>query len=398
MPLPTERAIADDINSRQLLASDFSMSDSSTPSAQASAQASAQDMPLAAAVRAKVLDAISEKLSEYAFPDVASKIQADIADRIAADGYQDIHSGLQLADTLTAQLQTLSADRHLKVYFSPAVLPHLDPKAEIPLEELAHQRQLSQLRNFDFNRVERLRGNVGYLELFSFEPPEFAGDTAAAAMQFLANTSALIIDLRRNRGGSASMVALLTSYLLPAYPSVHLTDLHWPAAERIQQAWTSAYVPSPRYLDRPIYVLIGPDTFSAAEEFAYNLKHLNRAVLVGETTAGGANPGVGFRLHDHFWMFIPTGIATSMITHENWEGTGVLPDFKVPIELALKTGQLLAFRKLLRDDVEGEHPGSENLGTMERSLRRELEDSLTSVEADLDRMQQNLVSQMSKIR
>ncbi len=351
------------------------------------------DLPLAAATRTKVLNAISEKLDEYAFPEIASKIQTDIAARLNSDGYQDINSGEQLADTLTAQLQILSGDQHLKVYFSPAVLPHLDPRAEIPPEELAQQRQLSQLRNFDFNRVERLRGNVGYLELFSFEAPEFAGGTAAAAMQFLANTSALIIDLRQNRGGSASMVALLTSYLLPAYPSLHLTDLHWPAENRTQQSWTLPYVPVPRYLGKPVYVLIGPETFSAAEEFAYNLKHLNRAVLVGEITAGGANPGTGFRLHDHFWMFIPTGTATSIVTAENWEGIGVLPDFKVPIELALKTGQLLAFRKLLRDDVEGENPGQ-----MERSLRRELEDSLTLVEADLDRMQQNLVSEMSKIR
>ena len=176
------------------------------------------DMPLAAATRTEVLDAISRKLNEYAFPEIASKIQTDIAARIDSDGYQDINSGEQLADTLTAQLQTLSADQHLKVYFSPAILPHLDPKAEIPPEELTRQRQLSQLRNFDFNRVERLRGNVGYLELFSFEAPEFAGDTAAAAMQFLANTSALIIDLRHNRGGSASMVASADQLPPPGLP------------------------------------------------------------------------------------------------------------------------------------------------------------------------------------
>ena len=353
----------------------------------------ADDLPLSTAIRTEVLNAVSEKLDAYAFPDVANTIQADIASRLDSDGYQDIKSGFQLAETLTAQLQTLSADQHLKVYFSPAVLPHLNPQTEISPEELAHQQELSQLRNFDFNRVERLRGNVGYLELFSFEPPEFAGDTAAAAMQFLANTSALIIDLRYNRGGSASMVALLTSYLLPAYPPVHLTDLHWHTDDRTQQSWTLPYVPGPRYLDRPVYVLIGPETFSAAEEFAYNLKHLKRVVLVGETTAGGANPGTGFRLHDHFWMFIPTGQAISLITDKNWEGTGVLPDFKVPIELSLKTAQLLAFRKLMRDDAEGQLHSQ-----IPSSLHRELEDSLTSIEADLDRMQQDLVSQMSKIR
>ena len=351
------------------------------------------DLRLNKATRTEILEAIADQLSEYAFPEVAAKIQADIHSRLSAEGYQDVKSGFQLAETLTAQLQTLSEDLHLKVHFSPAVLPHLEPQSEIPPEELALQQKQGALRNFDFNRVERLRGNVGYLELFSFEPPEFAGEVAAAAMQFLANSHALIIDLRHNRGGSASMVALLTSYLLPAYPTVHLTDLHWPKAGKTQQSWTLPHVTGQRYLDKPVYVLISPETFSAAEEFAYNLKHLKRAVIVGETTAGGANPGAGFRVHDHFWMFIPTGTAISHTTGENWEGSGVLPDFKVPTELSLKTAQLLAFRKLLRDDEEGNNPGQ-----LERSLKRELEESLTLVEDDLNRMQQNLVSEMSKIR
>ncbi|MEL7067385.1 MAG: S41 family peptidase [Cyanobacteria bacterium J06581_3] len=350
------------------------------------------DLPIEADERTEVLNAIANKLDEYAFPDVAEKIQADIRDRLSAEGYQDIKSGAQLAETLTAQLQTLSSDLHLKVHFSPAVLPHLEPQTEIPPEELAHQQKQGALRNFDFNRVDRLRGNVGYLELFSFEPPEFAGETAAAAMQFLTNTHALIIDLRHNRGGSASMVALLSSYLLPPYPAVHLTDLHWPKEGRTQQSWTLPYVEGPRYLNKPVYVLIGPETFSAAEEFAYNLKHLKRAVIVGETTAGGANPGAGFRIHDHFWMFVPTGRAISMATGENWEGSGVLPDFKVPTELSLKTAQLLALKKLLRGDAE------EKTTQLPGSLKREIEESVTVIEDDLNRMQQNLVSEMSKVR
>lgn len=358
-----------------------------------SVSSSVDDLALDAAIRTEVLEAIASELSEYAFPEVASKIQNDIQARLAAKGYQDVKSGTQLAETLTAQLQTLSGDPHLKVYFSPAVLPHLTPQSEIPPEELAQQRRLSELRNFDFNRVERLRGNIGYLELFSFEPPEFAGEAAAAAMQFLAHTSALIIDLRRNRGGSARMVALLTSYLLPAYPAVHLTDLYWPKANRTQQSWTLPYVSGTRYLNQPVYLLVGPETFSAAEEFAYNLKHLKRAVIVGETTAGGANPGAGFRLHDHFWMFIPTGRAISQATGENWEGCGVLPDFKIPAELSLKAAQLLAYKKLLRDEAEGTFTK-----LLEPSLRRELEDSLEPVEAALNRMQQALVSDMGKIR
>lgn len=341
------------------------------------------DLPLDAETRTAVLQAVIEHLDHYAFPETAQKLQADLEDRLA-DGYTDVRSGQQLAATLTAQLQSLSDDRQLKLHFSPVPLPQLDPQQQIPPEELAEQRSLSQLRNFDFNRIERLRGNIGYLELFSFEPPEFAGETAIAAMTFLAHTSALIVDLRHNRGGSPTMVAMLCSYLLPDYPPIHLNDLYWPAEDRVQQSWTLPYLPGQRY-DRPVYVLTGAETGSAAEEFAYNLKQLSRATLVGETTAGCANPGRGFRLHDHFWMFVPTGQTISPLTGENWEGSGILPDFKVPAELAPQTAQLLAFKRLMEGDLTP-------------SLRREIQQTYTVVEAELNRKQQDLVSQLGGLR
>ncbi|MEM9908973.1 MAG: S41 family peptidase, partial [Cyanobacteria bacterium P01_D01_bin.44] len=313
------------------------------------------------------------------------KIQADLRDRIAKDGYSDLKSCLQLSETLTAQLQTLSKDLHLQIHFSPEPLPHLDADTEPTPEDLAEQRQLSQLRNYDFNKIERLTGNVGYLQLFSFEPPEFAGDTAAAAMAFLAQTSALIIDIRHNRGGSPGMVALLCSYLLPDYPAVHLNDLYWAAEDRTQQWWTVPYVPGQRYLERPVYVLIGNETFSAAEEFAYNLQQLKRAVIVGEASGGGANPGRGIRLDDHFWMFLPTGRAINPVTGSNWEGTGVVPDFKIPAELALQAAHLLGLKKL-----------EKTVSTP--TLKREVQEAIPMVSNRLDQMQQDLISQIGGLR
>ncbi|MEM9485437.1 MAG: S41 family peptidase, partial [Cyanobacteria bacterium P01_F01_bin.116] len=247
----------------------------------------------------------------------------------------------------------------------------------------AYQKQQSQRRNFDINRVERLAGNLGFLQLYGFEPPEFAGETLAAAMTLLAHTEGLIIDLRYNRGGSPGMVALLCSYLLPPYPAVHLSDVSWPAEERTQQSWTSAYVGGPRYTDRPIYVLTGPETATAAEEFAYTLKQLERATLIGETTAGKANPGAGQRLHDHFWMFLPTGQVISAVTGKNWETKGVLPDFKVPVELALKVAHYM---------------GLTDLNKRVPKVDSELDAALESVKKQLDQMQQDLISQLGGLR
>ena len=342
-----------------------------------------RDIDLDQESRVLVLEAIIKALDRYAFPAVAAKTQADIQQRLKTDGYSAIISGYQLAETLTNQLQVLSEDRSLRVYFSPDPLPELSADVPPTAKELAHQQQQSQRRNFDINRVERLAGNLGFLQLYGFEPPEFAGATLAAAMTCVSHTDGLIIDLRYNRGGSPGMVALLCSYLLPPYPTVHLSDVTWPAEQRTEQSWTSAYVGGPRYLERPVYVLIGPDTATAAEEFAYTLKQLKRATLIGETTAGKANPGVGQRLHDHFWMFLPTGQVHSRITGENWEGSGVLPDFKVPGELSLKVAHYM---------------GLTDLSKRSQQMKQELQAALDTVKKQLDQMQQDLISQLGGLR
>lgn len=343
------------------------------------------DMTLTDTLRQEVLAGVIAKLEHYVFPETATRVQQDIQQRLDQGGYSDIQGALQLAETVTQQLQTLGKDRHLRLHYSAEPLPELDAQSEPSPEEIAHQRHLSSLRNFDFNRVERLPGNVGYIELFAFEPPEFAAETAIAAMNFVAHTSALIFDIRHNGGGSPGMVALLCSYLFPDYPAVHLNDLYWRTDDSTHQWWTLPYVPGKRYLNKPVYVLTSQETFSAAEEFAYNLQVLKRATTVGETTRGGAHPGAGHRINDHFWIFVPTGRAINPITGSNWDETGVLPNVKVPHELALKTAHLLALRSLLDTSKES-------------GFVRELNKAMQLVERELNELRADLISQLGVLR
>jgi len=345
----------------------------------------AADLVLEDAQRKAVLDAVIKTLDQYVFPEVADQLKADIRQRLDQQGYEEISGGEQLAQVLTLQLQELSGDRQLKVHFSPQPLPDLTSDETPSSAALEAEKYQSSLRNFDINRVERLRGNVGYLELYGFEPPDFAGAVMAAAMQFIAHTQALIIDVRHNRGGSPAMVALLCSYLLPAYPPVHLNDLYWRPDNSTRQWWTIPHLNAPRYLDRPVYVLTSQETFSAAEEFVYNLQVLKRAVIVGEHTAGGANPGRGYRLQDHFWMFVPTGQSINPVTQENWAKTGIVPDVKVPAELTLLTAHLMALNKLLETEPSGPH-------------FRELQRSMLMVERELNTKRADLISQLKQPR
>lgn len=333
--------------------------------------------------RAALIDAVVEALDHYVFPEVATQLQQTIQQRHQEQAYDDITGTEQLTQMLTMQLQTLSGDRQLKVHFSPQPLPDLTPGHASDPDTLAAEQYRSSLRNFDINRLERLRGNVGYLELYGFEPPEFAGGVLAAAMTFLAQTHALIIDVRHNRGGSPAMVALLCSYLLPAYPPIHLTDVYWRPNDTTRQWWTMAHVPAPRYDQKPVYVLTSQETFAAAEEFAYTLQVLKRAVIIGEHTSGGANPGQGYRLSDYAWIFVPTGEPINPITQSNWAQTGVIPDVKVPFELTLLTAHRMALDTLMNSDLEGPQ-------------RREVQHSIVLIERELNTRRADLISQLKR--
>jgi hypothetical protein len=302
--------------------------------------------PVDAAARAKMVERVSAVLNEsYVFPEVARKMEAALRQKLKAGAYNKLTHSAELAEALTRDLREVSKDKHLSVRYAPAMPPGMDPNA--PRDAAADERLRSELAsmNFGFEKVERLAGNVGYLDLRSFIGAELAGETAISAMSFLANSDAVIIDLRKNGGGDPSMIQLITSYFF-AEPT-HLNSFYFRKRNTTQQFWTSAHVTGKRMTDVPVYVLTSARTFSAAEEFTYNLKNLKRATIVGETTGGGAHPIEPQFLADvHLLVVVPFGRAVNPITGTNWEGTGVAPDIQVPADKALEAAHLDALKKL----------------------------------------------------
>jgi len=313
------------------------------------------DMTIDAATRAAVIDSAIKNLNEaYVFPEVAKKMEQALRERIANKEYDSVTSARRMAEKLTADLQAVSHDKHLRVRYSHEAIAERQNAEEPTAEEIEQFKTFLKQTNYGFEKVERLPGNVGYLDLRGFNPAEFAADTGAAAMNFLANTDALIIDLRRNGGGDPAMVAFLTSYIFGAEP-VHLNDLYFRPEDSTHQWWTLPHVPGKRFGDKKeVYVLTSKRTFSAAEEFTYNLKNLKRATIIGETTGGGAHPGGGRRLSAHFQMFVPSGRAINPISKTNWEGTGVEPDVKVPAEQALKVAHVAALNQITAKETNPE--------------------------------------------
>jgi hypothetical protein len=293
---------------------------------------------------AKVVEVLSREFNEfYVFPEVARKMELALRKNLQEGHYRSVSDPEILAQKIREDMIAVSHDRHINVFY-------LDKAPEDPEQSPeARQKEIAKMAadNFGFKKLEILPGNVGYIDLRGFMPAEFAGPTAVAVMKYLANTQALIFDLRNNGGGSPSMIQLLTSYLLEK--PTHLNSFFVRKTNSEEQFWTSAHVDGPRYLDKEVYILTSGGTFSAAEEFTYNLKNLKRATVVGETTGGGAHP-VDFHYFKDikFGAMIPFGRAYNPITKTNWEGDGIEPHIKVDKEQALTTAHNMALQNRLK--------------------------------------------------
>ena len=305
--------------------------------------------PIDPATPAELVLRLSENLrANYVYPDVAEEVCARLQAHLDAGAYEGIAEGEFLAYALTHHMQEVADDEHLWVRWHPEPLPDHEGQLRHDEEWLARRKLEAELDNYGLRKLERLPGNVGYLEIHTLHRPEWGGDTIAAAMNTLANTSALILDQRRCTGGHPGMVVLLLSYLFGQEP-VHLNSIAWCDDGVTQQYWTLPHVPGRRLGDKPVYVLTGPETFSGGEEVAYDLQARGRATIVGERTGGGAHAGASYRLHPHFEAFIPIGRAINPVTGTNWQRTGVIPDIAVPVERALDA----AYRLALEAVIEG---------------------------------------------
>jgi len=288
--------------------------------------------PLTIADRDSVIQKISELLLEnYVFEDVGIKCSNYILEHLQKGSYEDYEDYLDFANRLTEDLQKISKDKHLRVRVRKPDYSRMEQVD--PLTAEYQQRVYDERKNMGFQKLEILQGNIGYLQLSEFAPVEIAGKKAAGVMRFLEHTDAVIFDLRENDGGSPALVQYISSFFFDK--PTHLNSLYWRVADRTDEYWTLEDVDGKQRPDVPLFIVTSKNTFSSAEEFAYNLQTRKRATIVGESTAGGANPGGMININDNFGVFVPMGRAINPVTGTNWEGVGVKPNIKVKANNAL---------------------------------------------------------------
>lgn len=235
---------------------------------------------------APVVEELAQLLAaHYVFPELGQELAGLVRDRLAAGAY-DVATPEELGRVVTADLQSRNGDRHLRLKYHADRVPEEQGAAV-----LAEMRRDFEASLGGVTRLEMLDGGVAVLELTpNLFPLEWAAEPLGAALAVASRARALILDLRRNLGGSPDTVAFVCGHLLDE--RTLLNTMHWREGDRREQSWSPAYVPGPRFGgEKPVYVLTSPRTFSAAEELAYDLQQLGRAVVVGETT--GAGPPAG---------------------------------------------------------------------------------------------------------
>ena len=294
-----------------------------------------------------VILALAQTLRErFAFRErgIAAANEIEAMDRRGE--FRSARTAAELMGLIEGKITPVVNDQHFRVrYFGPeAVAGFTD--APPTAEELAEFHEEVRLRGSEIPEVRWLAGNVGYLRLTLLLNTPPGVEKLAAAMGLLADTGALIIDVRGTPGGEPAGVANVIGHLVSERTAtVRLEVVSDPSQNRTFHAEPR----TPGFAGKPVYVLIDEGTGSGAEEFAYDLQAMGRATLVGQTTSGAATPG-GYRpLSGGFVAFIPMGIVSNVMTGTNWEGVGVPPDVEVPADEALTHAHRLALEAILKD-------------------------------------------------
>ena len=295
-------------------------------------------------------DAVIARVAElletrYVDAQKGRKLARQILRDAATRRWHAIESDEEFAKTVTTRLRELSQDGHLSLDYSAKALPAEADSAEDTFTADEFEKWYGVGVNHGFEEVRRIEGGIGYLNLTVFAPPSMGADLAVSAMNLLAQSDALIIDLRRNGGGDGAMGKLLAGYLLDG--AKELSGVYDRPTDTLTRSFSAEWVPGRRFgPDKPVYLLISHDTFSAAEAFAYDLQALKRAVVIGEPSGGGAHPFQYRRAGTHFVLSLPEGRSVSPITGKDWEGVGVKPDVTVPAVQALEKALELARQRV----------------------------------------------------
>jgi hypothetical protein len=308
----------------------------------------AQQEPISEKEKKAVIDStVKVLLNYYVLPAKAKEMADYLLLQHKQKAYKGFVNYTDFLKQLNKDLQTKHQDLHLKLSYNPERVALIRKATGAKPDSTLFTKRAAQHRYFNYGiaKVNRLEGNVTYIDLRQFVTvSDEAKKTIEAALTLNPDPNAFIIDLRENGGGAIAMGSYISSFFFK--DSVHLSDVINKITNKIDYYWTHPSQTTKKYVNTPIYLLVSGNTFSAAEEFAYSLKNQKRATLIGETTAGGAH-GYGSKdISNSIVIGIPYERIVNAVTNDNWEGKGVKPDIVVSALKSLEHAHLLAIENM----------------------------------------------------
>jgi hypothetical protein len=297
--------------------------------------AAGQNQVLSMKVKAQTVSNLSKSLEKnYVYLDTAVKMGRYILHQLKSGSYDSVKTPQDFASRLTSDLLKVYHDGHLSIDYEPNTIKlSSSTNAE---KEANRKLEFRRKVNFGFGKVEILDENIGYLTINGFFEPDYKSKTMAlAAFRFISNSDNLVIDLRNNMGGDPSMVSFICGFFFNK--KTHLNDIYSRKDKSLTSYWAIPDTILNALHSIPIYILTSNRTFSAGEEFAYDLQKQKRAKIVGEVTGGGAHPVQAFVLDNGFVANVPYARAINPITKSDWESIGVKPDNLTSADHALDT-------------------------------------------------------------
>ena len=305
--------------------------------------ASAQD--ITATERGEIIDKVVDQLAnQYVDPNLGQKAAETIKQKKEKQAYEALDSKASLMKTLVADMHAATGDKQLQLknpsgsgteWIHPALTFKIADGTQMD-DKL--KKSILQMINYGFP-AQVQEGNIGYLCVLEFYSPEIAPGVYQVIdknMKSFQKCTAMILDLRQcSRGGDPDVMMYLAGYFLGSEESQPLYVSFNRENQKIAEFRTRTDIAGKRMPNVPVYILVGSETFSTGEMFAYGLQKEGRAQVIGEASAGAAHVTDTVDIGHGIMMVLPVNRLAHVKTKTNWEGTGVVPDISVKADDAL---------------------------------------------------------------
>lgn len=296
-----------------------------------------------------IVDSISAIVQQYYIdPGIGTQIVDNIRAKHKNGTYATITNPQTLADTLEADLRAINHDLHMSMIYRSPRERTTENAPSIQVNETG------LWTNYGLSEIKVLDGNVGYLKIKHFTQHQYfeaIKPVVTSAIESLKNTEAIIVDVRDNGGGFEDMVAYYISYFFDSKEPIHLSDYRCTIHDHTYGISTDPDVLGTKLPDTKLYVLVNANTGSAAESFAYMLKHLGRATIIGETTVGAGNGASHHTVNDRFIVQVSSEETINAVTKTSFEQVGVIPHIKTTSAHAFTKGYQLAITYLKENNT-----------------------------------------------